>query len=127
MTRGWLRPRPFSRLKSLEYAGSTAPRSGMKPSNRRGLRLHLTCGRWRRYTILRPSVRLPLSAVSAPEEAEVALAVSTSDDLAEGGNLPGATEAHGSLNPEAPQEAAESIVSAQASHTEEQAFLVQPL
>ena len=42
---GGLRPRPFSRLKSLEYAGSTAPRSRMKPSNKLGLRLHLICGR----------------------------------------------------------------------------------
>ena len=33
-----------------------------RPSNRLGLRLHSICGRWRRYTILRPSVRPPLSA-----------------------------------------------------------------
>ena len=127
MTQGWLRPRPFSRLKSLEYASFTAPRSRMKPSNRLGLRLHSTCGRWRRYTILRPSVRLPLSVVSALEEAEAALAVSTFDDLAEGGKLPEATETHGSSNPEALQKAAESEVNAQASHAEELAFLVQPL
>ena len=71
-------------------------------------------------------------AVSAPEEAETArleaaLAVSTPDEPAEGGELPRVTETHGSPNPEAPQEAIESIVSAQASYAEEPAFLVQPL
>ena len=71
-------------------------------------------------------------AESAPEEAETArpkaaLAVTTPNEPAEGGGLPGATEAHGSLNPEAPQEAAESTAGAQASHAEEPALLVQPL
>ena len=70
--------------------------------------------------------------MSAPEEAEIAwpeaaLAVSTSDDLAEGGGLLEATETLGSSNLEAPQEATKSEVSAQASHAKEQAFLVQPL
>ena len=70
--------------------------------------------------------------VSAPEEAEAAwpkaaLVVSTPDESAEGGELLGVTETHGSSNPEAPQEAAESIVSAQASHAEEPSLLVQPL
>ena len=37
------------------------------------------------------------------------------------------TETHGSLNLEAPQEAAESTAGAQASHAEESALLVQPL
>ena len=68
---------------------------------------------------------------SAPEEAEnarpeAALAAATPNELAEGGELPRATETHGSSNPVAPQEAAESIVSAQASHAEEPALLVQP-
>ena len=71
-------------------------------------------------------------AESALEEAETArpeaaLAVTTPNEPAEGGGLPGATEAHGSLNPEAPQEAAESTAGAQASHAEEPALLVQSL
>ena len=71
-------------------------------------------------------------AESAPEEAEIAwpeaaLAVSTPDEPDEGGKLPRATETHGSLNPEAPQEAVESTVGAQASHAKKPALLVQPL
>ena len=67
--------------------------------------------------------------VSALEEAEVArpeaaLAVSTLNEPAEGGKLPGVTETRGSSNPEAPQEAARSIVSAQDSHTKEPPLLV---
>ena len=54
---------------------------------------------------------------SAPEEAETArpeaaLAVTTPNESAEKGELPGVTETHGSFNPEAPQEAAESVASA---------------
>ena len=68
-------------------------------------------------------------AMSAPEEAETArseaaLAVSTPDEPTEGSELLGAIETHGSLNPEAPQEAADSTVGAQASHAEEPALLV---
>ena len=70
------------------------------------------------------AVSAPKEAVSAPEEAEAALAVSTPDKPAEGGELPGVTETHESSNPEAPQEVAESIVSVQASHVEEPALLV---
>ena len=71
-------------------------------------------------------------AESAPEEAEIAwleaaLVVTTPDKPAEGGELLGATDTHGSLNPETPQEAAESTAGAQASHAEEPALLVQPL
>ena len=66
-------------------------------------------------------------AVSAPEEAEAALVVSTPDKLAEGGKLLGVIETHESSNPEAPQEAAESIAGAQAPHAEEPSLLVQPL
>jgi len=71
-------------------------------------------------------------AESTPEEAETArpeatLAVTTPNEPAEGGELPGVTETHGSLNPEAPQEAAESTAGAQASHAKEPALLVQPL
>ena len=70
--------------------------------------------------------------MSAPEEAEAArfeaaLAVPTPDELVEGGKLPGVTKTRGSSNPEAPQEAVGSIVSAQVSHIEEPPLLVQPL
>ena len=56
-------------------------------------------------------------AESAPKEAETArpkaaLAITTPNEPAKGGELPGATETHGSLNPEAPQEAAESTAGA---------------
>ena len=44
MTWEWLRPRLLLRLKFLGYAGSTVPKSGMRPLNKLGLRLHLTCG-----------------------------------------------------------------------------------
>ena len=77
--------------------------------------------------VIRETTPASSEAVSAPEEAEVALAVSTPDKLAEGGKLLGVIETHESSNPEAPQEAAESIVSVQASHAEEPALLVQPL
>ena len=59
MTWEWLRPRPFSRLKSLGYAGSTIPRFGMRPLSMLGLRLHPTYERWRMYTTLLPSGKLP--------------------------------------------------------------------
>ena len=70
--------------------------------------------------------------VSALEEVEVArpeaaLAMSTPNEPAEGGELPGVTETPGSSNPEAPQEATRSIVSAQDSHAEEPPLLVQLL
>ena len=55
------------------------------------------------------------------------MAITTPNEPAEEGELPGVTETHGSLNPEAPQEAAEFTVGAQASHVEEPALLVQPL
>ena len=71
-------------------------------------------------------------AESALEEAkttrpEAALVVTTPNESAEGGELLGAIETHGSFNPEAPQEAAESTADAQASHAEEPTLLVQPL
>ena len=70
--------------------------------------------------------------VSAPEEAEVAqpeaaLIVSPANEPAKGGELPKETRTGGSSNPEAPQEATGSIVSAQGSHAEEPPLLVQPL
>ena len=83
-----------------------------------------------------PTIReiAPISseAENAPEKAKTAqpeatLAITTPNELAEEGELLRATKTHGSLNPEAPQEAAESIVSVQASHAEEPALLVQPL
>ena len=83
-----------------------------------------------------PAIRETAPASSkvevAPEEAEAtqseaALAITAHNEPAEEGELPGVTETHGSLNPEAPQEAAEFTVGAQASHVEEPALLVQPL
>ena len=81
---------------------------------------------------IRETAPTNFETVSAPEEAEaaqpeVALVVSTPNEPAERGELPGVIETHGSLNPEVPQEAAGSIVSAKDSHAEEPPFLVQPL
>ena len=47
------------KVKSLVYASYTAPRFGMKLSNELRWRFRSTCGRWRRCTILQPSVRPP--------------------------------------------------------------------
>ena len=73
------------------------------------------------------------SATEEPENArpeiarlEATLAVTVPNEPAEEGELPGMTETHGSLNPEAPEEAAESTTGAQASHAKEPALLVQP-
>ena len=71
-------------------------------------------------------------AVSAPQETEAtqpedAQLVLTPDESIKGGELHGATETPGGLNPEMPQEAAKSTVSAQISDAEETALLVQPL
>ena len=55
--RGWLKPRLFLKLKSLVYAGYTAPRFGIRPSNKLGWKFRPTCGRRRRCTILWPFVR----------------------------------------------------------------------
>ena len=92
---------------------------------------------WKMENVYYPSAireTAPVSsdAESAPEEAETArleaaLAITTPNEPVEEGELPGAIETHGSLNPEVPQEAAESTAGAQASHAEEPALLVQPL
>ncbi|XP_050281510.1 uncharacterized protein LOC126722394 [Quercus robur] len=71
-------------------------------------------------------------AVSAPQETETtqpeaAQLVLTPDKPTKGGELHGATETPEGLNPEMPQEAAKSIVSAQVSDAKESALLVQPL
>ena len=68
----------------------------------------------------------------APEEAEAArsedaLAITTHNEPAEEGELPGATETHGNLNPEAPQKTSESTVDARAPHAEESALSIQSL
>ena len=81
---------------------------------------------------IRETAPVNSEAESASEEAETAwpeatLAVTTPNEPAEEGELPGVMETHRSLNPEAPQEVAESIAGAQASHAEEPALLVQPL
>ena len=59
----WLRARPLSRLKYLGYAGSTVPRFGMRPLNKLGLRRHPIYGRWRMYTTLLLSRKLPSLAL----------------------------------------------------------------
>ena len=60
-----------------------------------------------------PTIRETNSeTVSAPEEVEAALTVSPTNELAEGGELLKVTKTSGSSNPEAPQEAARSIISA---------------
>ena len=69
--------------------------------------------------VARPEAALAVSALAVS-----ALAVSAINEPAEGGKLPEVTETRGSSNPEAPQEAAGSIVSAQDSHTEEPPLLV---
>ena len=71
-------------------------------------------------------------AESAPEEAETArpeaaLAITTPNEPAKEGKLPGVTETHGSLNLEVPQEVVKSTAGAQALHAEKPALLVQPL
>jgi len=53
--------------------------------------------------------------------------VSTPNEPAEGGELPGVTETHGSSNLEVPQEATGSKVSAKDFHAEEPPLSVQPL
>ena len=68
-------------------------------------------------SVIRETAPANSETVSALEEAEAArleatLAVPTTNELAEGGMLPVVTETRGSSNPEAPQKAAGSIVSA---------------
>ena len=92
---------------------------------------------WKVENVYYPSAIQETAPVSfeakgALEEAEtarpkVALAITTLDEPAEESELPRAIETHGSLNPEAPQEAAESTAGAQAPHAVELALLVQPL
>ena len=65
--------------------------------------------------------------MSALEEAEAALAMSTPNEPAEGGKVPEMAETCGNSNLEVPQEAAGSIITAQASHVEEPPLLVQLL
>ena len=81
---------------------------------------------------IRETAPISSEAESVPKEAETArlkaaLAITTPNEPTKEGELPGAIETHGSLNPEAPQEAAESTAGAQAPHAEELALLVQPL
>ena len=81
---------------------------------------------------IRETTPISSEAESAPKEAkttwpEAVLAVTTPNKPAKEGELPGATETHGSLSPKAPHEAAESTADAQASHAKEPTFLVRPL
>ena len=135
MTWEWLRPKPLSRLKFLGYVGFTVPRFGMRPLSKLGLRLHLTCGRWRMYTTLLPSEKLPPSNSEARdvlEEAEAAgleavVATIAPDEPARESELSGVVEISSGLSSEAPQKTVESIADAQAPHAEEPALLVEPL
>ena len=81
---------------------------------------------------IRETALVSSEAKSALEEAEtarpeVALAITTPNEPAEEGELPGVTETHGSLNLEVPQEVVKSTAGAQAPHAEKPALLVQPL
>ena len=81
------------------------------------------------HLAIRETAPANFETVSAPEEAEVAqpeaaLTMSSTNEPAERGELPKVTERSGSSNPEAPQEAVGSIVSAQDSHAEEPPLLV---
>ena len=81
---------------------------------------------------IRETASTSSEAVSAPQEAEAAQPeaaqfVLTPDELTKGGEFHGATETPGGLNPEVPQEAAKSTISAQVSDAKEPALLVQPL
>ena len=69
------------------------------------------------------------SALEVAETArpEAALAITTTNEPAKEGELSGATETHGSLNLEVPQEVVKSTAGAQALHAEKPALLVQPL
>ena len=53
-----VKPRKPSGLRSWGYVGLTAPRRGMKPSTRLGLRLYLRLGGQRTFTIPLPFVDL---------------------------------------------------------------------
>ena len=81
---------------------------------------------------IRETASASSKAVSIPQEVEAtqpkaAQVVPTPDEPTKGGELPGAIETPGGLNPEVPQEAAKSTISAQVSDAEEPALLVQPL
>ena len=92
---------------------------------------------WKVENVYYPSTICEIAPASseaevAPEEAEAAwskaaLAITAHNKPAEEGELPGATETHENLNPEAPQKTAESTVDAQVPHVEEPAFSIQPL
>ena len=81
---------------------------------------------------IRETASTSSEAMSAPQEAEAveseaAQIIVTPGEWTEGGEPHDATEAPGGLNPEMPQETAESTVNAQISGTEEPAIFVQPL
>ena len=82
-----------------------------------------------------PAIRETASSSSeakdAPEEAEiarleVALAITTPDELVRESELSGVTETNEGLNPEVPQKTIESTADAQAPHVEESALLIEP-
>ena len=65
--------------------------------------------------------------ISVPQEAETAQIIVIPSESTEGGEPHETTKAPGGLNPEMPQEAAKSMVSAQISGAEELVIFVQPL
>ena len=81
---------------------------------------------------IRETASTSFEAMSVPQEAEVARSEAAQlivipGESTEGGEPHEATTAPGGLNPEMPQEAAKSTISAQISGTEEPAIFVQPL
>ena len=81
---------------------------------------------------IRETASTSSEVVSAPQETEAAQPgaaqiVLTPNESTKGGELHGVTKTSGGLNPEIPQEAAKSTVSAQIFDAEEPALLVQPL
>ena len=99
--------------------------------------MEASSGLWKAESVFYPpAIRETASAssetMSVPQEAEaaqseVAQIIVIPDESPEGGEPHEATKAPGGLNPEMPQEAAKSTVSAQISGAEEPAIFVQPL
>ena len=132
MTRGWLTPRPSSRLKIpavcrlyyFQVWNEALKQAGVEASS----------DLWKAEKVYYPPAIRETNpkTVRALEETEaaqpkVARTVSTTNEPAEGSELPKVTDTSGSFNPEAPQEAVGSIVGIQDSHAEDPPLLVQPL
>ena len=81
---------------------------------------------------IQETARASSEAEVTPKETEIArpeaaLALTAPNEPTEEGKFPRATKTHENLIPEAPQKTAESTADAQAPHTEEPAFSIQPL